>query len=557
VAITNSVTNYLFRIGSCLIFFLSAILSFIGLSNTSLWDDEAQVAIIARVFSKSGVLSGWDGRNLFAYHNGSILDQHLRPINAPLDFLTTALSFHLFGVSTWTARLPFVVIGLASACVFFLLLRLEFGENRSLRFIPFTFFCLSTVYLLNIRTCRYYSLALFFSILTMYLFRRGQQTQKSTYFLGVSISALLLFYSSYLLCAAFLLGLIVAQVVTSPPAKYGIRWGQFALMAAVFVVGSLPYANHFHIWQRPDMHTDDYMHITRPQFFVWNLERLNDIGCLPWLIHALALIVIFWKRKDVDITGRMRYWLIASYSYLAFLAVLLPHPISDIRYLIPLFPMLTAVVGIVVWYLFRRSPPIAVLLGLVLLCTNFLSYTPENSQMRWLLPGYISENLHPYPTGSSRVSDYLRANAKQDDTVFACPEYFNYPLMFYVGDKLKFASLLTRDSRLPMELTDKLGAPLARETNFPNWIVAFGKQTTDVGVASNTQDCLNYFSRPHQENGVLISYHYALAKTLDVYWAQTQRPELPWHSFGPVTRFDPLTDAIYIYRRQHSAGGRQ
>src|SRR5258708_31708382 len=71
---------------------VSATLALTRLDNAALWDDEAQVAIIARNVVHTGHLTGWDGRNLFAYHNGTLLDNQFRPINPPLDFLITAAS---------------------------------------------------------------------------------------------------------------------------------------------------------------------------------------------------------------------------------------------------------------------------------------------------------------------------------------------------------------------------------------------------------------------------------------------------------------------------------
>jgi len=42
----------------------------------------------------------------------------------------------------------------------------------------------------------------------------------------------------------------------------------------------------------------------------------------------------------------------------------------------------------------------------------------------------------------------------------------------------------------------------------------------------------------------------------DVYWRQTQRPELPWHSFGPVRDFDRRYEAVYVFRKVIDEGRR-
>ena len=46
-----------------------------------------------------------------------------------------------------------------------------------------------------------------------------------------------------------------------------------------------------------------------------------------------------------------------------------------------------------------------------------------------------------------------------------------------------------------------------------------------------------------------MQLEYRLVETLDVYWFDTSRPELPYHSFGPIVDFDERLDAVYVFRR--------
>jgi hypothetical protein len=110
----------------------SAVLGLLRLDNTYFWDDEALVGIVSKNLLATGRLTGWDGRNLLAYRDGTALDANLRPINAPLDFYVAAGSFWLLGPTTWAGRFPFVLAGLASLIVFADLLRRHFGRRSSL-----------------------------------------------------------------------------------------------------------------------------------------------------------------------------------------------------------------------------------------------------------------------------------------------------------------------------------------------------------------------------------------------------------------------------------------
>jgi hypothetical protein len=114
--------------------------------------------------------------------------------------------------------------------------------------------------------------------------------------------------------------------------------------------------------------------------------------------------------------------------------------------------------------------------------------------------------------------------------------------MFYVGDHVRFSALLNRKTHLSIDTVRALPAPLLFEENFPDWYVSFGTWPM-------TKRDLRFFSRPHVENGRRIAYSYRLFRTLDVFYEQTHRPEIPWHSFGPHRNFNRSKNAVYIYRR--------
>ena len=79
-----------------LILVTSGYLTLTGLDNTYFWDDEATVSIVAKNFLSTYQFTGWDGRNLYAYRNGTTLDRDLNVHEPPLDILVAALSFGAF-----------------------------------------------------------------------------------------------------------------------------------------------------------------------------------------------------------------------------------------------------------------------------------------------------------------------------------------------------------------------------------------------------------------------------------------------------------------------------
>jgi len=82
----------------------------------------------------------------------------------------------------------------------------------------------------------------------------------------------------------------------------------------------------------------------------------------------------------------------------------------------------------------------------------------------------------------------------------------NYPLMFFLGGKVRFCGLLAYDTKLPKDTLKKLNAPLFREENFPDWIVSFGAH-------GEVRELLTYFSRAHTENGRKMRDRYQLVES--------------------------------------------
>jgi predicted membrane-bound mannosyltransferase len=187
-----------------LIILIFGYLSIQGLDNNYFWDDEAATAIFARNFIKFGELTGWDGRNLFSFRGGLILDQNfINKFDSPLQFIVTALSFEIIGESTFSARIPFVLFGIFSLVLFCRIISLEFNNQGDLKLFALLLFAFSPSFLLFIRQCHYYSLVLFFSLFIYYQYKKYLST-KNLLYLGLSVVGFIgLFLSHYLISLAF------------------------------------------------------------------------------------------------------------------------------------------------------------------------------------------------------------------------------------------------------------------------------------------------------------------------------------------------------------------
>lgn len=532
---------------------LAAYLTLKGLDNNYFWDDEAQVAVMSRNLLAQGKITGWDGRNLYTYRNGRFLNEDLEfsRVMPPLMFLVAAGSFELFGASTFTGRLPFAFAGLAALWLYWLVARRSFRERPAWAFVAVSLMAVSMVFLLNTRQCRYYSLALLFGLAAHYFYLRFLERPHWRHALLLAASGVLLFYSTYLLCAALLLALGSYHLAFHSRATRRADWLKLAAAVAVFFAATLPYALVHRVWVSPDPPLLEPWHWRKLTLIWWNLRDLNLIAALPW-VAALALIPIAWMSRSRDraaCTVTLR-WLFLALGNAVGVGLFSPQAtastdIADVRYLILSLPGCCALLAIVLGYIARRSHPVAATAFLVLTCTNLATLAPGNAGFRWLLPAYLGEIHARTLTPEEAVANYLNTHARQDDLVVTVPEYFNYPLMFYAGDRVRICCTLAPDSPLSRDAVRKVKAPAFVDEHFPHWVIVHGRSPEAARL-------LRFFSRPHEEAGRTVEYRYEVAAHLEVFPASTQRPELPWHAFGTVTDFDPGRDAVLVFRRKAS-----
>jgi 4-amino-4-deoxy-L-arabinose transferase-like glycosyltransferase len=522
-------------------------LSFVRLDNTCFWDDEAHVGIIARNYLATGKFTGWDGRNLLAFRDGRLLDDDLNTINPPLEYLLTAGSFRLLGQSTWAGRFPFVVAGLMSLAVFGIIVRRDFRDQPALGLYALATLGLSVVFLLNTRQCRYYSIGLLFALLSYDAYRRCLATAKLAWYLVFSAAVVGLFYSNFLFWGAFAGALVVVHLVFHRRELKRKDLWKLVLAIALVIAATVPYAIEHRIWHRPDIESEELWYHRKPLLLWLNVQALDTLG-LPWMMAAaLTVILVFTRRTDKNVRRFLEFACLGV-GYTVFVAMISPQSggamFADTRYLLPAVPFLAALVAAVVHFVHRREKFLAMALFLLVVTTNLFSAKPWKWKFSWLLPAYIHEVHHDYPTVYSEVTAYLRQNAQQDDSVFAWPTHNSFPIMFYLGDKVRLCGLIDFQTTLPMEKVEALertGAPLQVNRHFPVWIVFFG-------VHSGSEKFLPFFSRTHAQDGKSVRMDYGMARLLNVFWFDTSRPELHLHNFGPQVDFNLYSNGVCIFK---------
>ncbi|MGB9880705.1 MAG: ArnT family glycosyltransferase, partial [Anaerolineae bacterium] len=135
-----------------LLLVVGVVLLFANLGNIYLWQDEAETALLSQRLRQYGLPLAFDGRNLIrqAPQDVQYTDDYVWVYHPWFPFYLTALSFSLFGATTFAARLPYALAGLATILLFYHSMRRHFHDRR-VAMLGATFLLLCVPFLLHAR----------------------------------------------------------------------------------------------------------------------------------------------------------------------------------------------------------------------------------------------------------------------------------------------------------------------------------------------------------------------------------------------------------------------
>ena len=192
---------------------VAAVLLCSNLTDTYLWQDEANTAVMAVRLLKYGKPLAYDGRNLISNDNFAAEDKQTigeRTTDAKKgveyciqrgdmtrdwmwtyhpwgQFLLAAASIQWLGQTTFAARIPFALAGLATILALYWLVR-RFLRSTPMALLACSLLTLNVYWLLHARQARYYPLTSLFLVLTLIAYGRWQQGARwgAAIFVGVA-----------------------------------------------------------------------------------------------------------------------------------------------------------------------------------------------------------------------------------------------------------------------------------------------------------------------------------------------------------------------------------
>lgn len=388
-----------------------------SLGNGMLWQDEAQTALLARTTLANGVPIAFDGPNSISEEFGDDYGaHHLWKWHMWLPFYLLAVFFKLFGESTFVARLPFALFGVATVVVSLLYARSIYQDWKTALLSSLLLLSCIPFELLS-RQCRYYSPCMFFSLLMLYAYAKICRGSPKAWIL-LCASGVLLFNCHFLYCATAWCAIAVHAAIW-----HRQRYRPLLLAASINLILCIAPL----VWAAGLNYSHYGRNISDWRFF-WEQLKVYVVDLfryiVPWpllivlnVLIGLAVLGATARLRKVDLSQELERSAGALFFALITLALCVAlSPFPAFRYLGPLIAPLLIIVARVTVLTFRANA----FIGIAVLC--LLAWW-------WPIGSYIHELTHPFTGPTEGVVQLLRDKGRPGDVVVA--SYEDLALKFY------------------------------------------------------------------------------------------------------------------------------
>ena len=501
---------------------LAALLIFPNLDDRYLWDDEAETALLAKNVLRFGVPVAWDGVSLISQECGSDYDVNYLWRQTPwLPIYLTAASFALLDAGTFTARLPFALLGLLCVPSMYVLARRVFAD-RATALIAAGSLLLSVPFLLHVRQCRYYSVAIFAAIWILYFFfslRRSPRLAAA----GLALALSVLLHTSQLLFFGAAAGLALGFLIVVFD-RAVLPWLTAALVAPVLV--NLPWLLASDLGGKSRL----LLSLNSVVQFGGNVARYAskiELYAFPALLLAAGLVLVAVAAGTRMALGaaETRAGLFLVAFVVAHVLVVATVPFVFFRYLLTLLPALALLQAWIVRALGARSRVLAAVILLLALVPDRADLV--NGRLSVTLAKYVEEITHHVQGPLEGIVHHLKTSARPGDRVFI--SYGDLPLRFYTG----------------LEVRGGQGCQSLAGWPAPDWVIVryfFRFQSTAPGATADTERTLQYL----RANVTLPRYRRVDLPLADTIWENI--PEPGWHVFREPGERPKVT--LYVKARE-------
>jgi 4-amino-4-deoxy-L-arabinose transferase-like glycosyltransferase len=408
-------------------------LLFANISNQYLWQDEAETALVSKTILTGGLPRGYDGKNYFSQMEGAdcgpsyIWRQH-----SWLPFYVLAGFYEVFGVNTFTARLPFMLFGFGTVLLTYFFSK-TLWSNTHITFIAVVLLSISVPFLLLCRQCRYYSMVMFFSVLSLYAYTLFLERKKYAAVMIFAASTLL-FHSQHLYIAVFFATILLHSII-----YHRDRLKSLIVVTVVTAAANIPWI----IWLATALSnpkarfTDDVSLGSAVKLIGSFISQIHHYVFPLWLLAVLATVILI-KKINVRRYLSQKPLLLERVSLLIFFVLFNIIFLSAVtnapyfRYIAPSIPLLIILIAAILEAAISVHLLAAVAIAVILIATGQLK-------------DYLYEITHNYDGPIKGIVSYLNEHADSNDIVAIT--YGDLPLKFYT--KLRIVGGMTGEDLEP------------------------------------------------------------------------------------------------------------
>jgi hypothetical protein len=496
---------------------IAAFLIFFRLDQRLLWVDEAETALLGRSILVHGVPTAWDGRNLISQEVGREFGPDYVWYWTPwLDKYLAAASFALLGESTFSARLPFAILGLLSVVSIYPLGFVLF-RDRWIAVLAMAFLALSVPFLLHVRQCRYYSAVILCSIWALYFFvglARGRRFAVA----GFVVATLVLFQASVLSAAATVAAFapcaVVQQVDRAVIRRYLLTLGLVVLggvsSAYVFTPG-VDETRILTVVENLRAHLDLTNRYTFP------FAALAALPTLAWLARRFSIVRRdAWRPCLLLVLFMSCYLLVVSLAPWSFyrytVALLVPAAILSAFIAVSMVrwqPIAGSVFMTSLLFTTLIHQALAAPLGFVRYNLHLAGRSFPAYDIMFPLGNFLHEVTHPYRGPMEQLVALLAASASPADRVFIT--YGDLILAFYTNLEIRGG---------------QSGRPLAGWAE-PEWVVvrSFFRFSDRPALRADAARMRVWLER----DVPVHRYRVVPGPSTDVPWDNIPEPQLHWY----------------------------
>jgi hypothetical protein len=391
----------------------SLLLLFANISNQYLWQDEAETALVSKTILTNVLPRGSDGINFFSQMEGADCGPYyIWRWHTWLPFYVLAGFYKVFGVSAFVSRLPFILFGFGTILLIYFLGK-ALWPNTRVSVIATGLLSISVPFLLLCRQCRYYSMAMFFSMLSLYAYTAFLERKKLAAVM-LFIASMLLFHSQHIYIAVFFATVLLHSIIF-----HRDRLKILLAIMAVTTIANIPWI----IWLHPRLHTAGMLKL--PVLFRVVVTFISQIHhyIFPFWLLAVLLIVILVKGGNIIkryLAQKPLFWervlLLIFFVIFNIVVVSVVAPVPFFRYIAPSIPPLIILIATIIDAAMSVHLLFAVVIAAILIATGQLK-------------DYLYEITHDYDGPIEGIVRYLNEHGSSDDIVAIT--YGDLPLKFY------------------------------------------------------------------------------------------------------------------------------